>query len=705
MATASLSRQNDTVAECPPAPQAPRLASGEARAWLTRLIRILKRESPLGVAREALWRARRNWNRKRLPHRLGRLRAVEFRALPYYKPDLRSLSEEGGTIIVSFADEILAGRFRFFGYGTAELGAHPKWNFDFTSRAEWPSIPLENSQCIRFDGPDVKVPHELSRLQFLPVLGKAHILTGREIYRQKAKSLLSHWIESNPVGVGVNWTLAMEAALRAMSVCFLLNLLSPLRSDEQSWLAVVTRSLAQHLLFIEANLEFSYFLSSNHYLSNLVALYCLSLFLTRQDMAARRRKYRERIELEMTRQVYDDGADYEASTGYHVLVTQLFTTTLLLMRAERFPEPSPPFVERLRKMFRVLRTVAGISGGLPHVGDCDDGRTEFLIDDLEQMLTLPVRERNSLRVPHLLGLGQRLFGEGNGPGNDAAWYGLTACDTVPYSEVSGSPELGPVTVLHNSGIGVLRHGAAELLFFAIPNGISGKGSHTHNDKLSFVLRIAGQEVFCDSGTGCYSRDVATRNRLRSTAAHNTLMIDGLEQNRIVPGPRGIYIIGNEAAVSSIEGGSDPEGTFLRASHTGYRSLGVTHTRTVHALCGEPSFLIEDELQGSGVHDIEFNLQLVPERSAEVSARENGILCRIPGSPPVSVTVSGPAGLQGSTQPSLISTTYGATAPAMKVRFRGRAALPARLQTCIRWASVSGRTLNQSSIAKRELSAR
>src|SRR5438445_6524105 len=80
----------------------------------------------------------------------------------------------------------------------------------------------------------------------------------------------------------------MEAALRAMSICFLLNLLSPFRKNEQAWLATITRSLAQHLLYIEANLEFSHFLTSNHYLSDLVGLYCLSLFLEGEGMVRRR---------------------------------------------------------------------------------------------------------------------------------------------------------------------------------------------------------------------------------------------------------------------------------------------------------------------------------------------------------------------------------------------------------------------------------
>ena len=665
-----------------------------------RLIRILRRESPLLVAREVLWRARRDWNKRRM---LGRLECpgdVKFRAVPYYNPDMRTLSEHSRALIVAFADQIRAGRYLFLGYGTAELGTRPKWNVDFISGAEWPYVRQEGRECIRHDGSDVKVPYELSRLQFLPVLGKAYVLTGDDSYRRAAKDLLSHWIQSNPAPVGVNWTIAMEATLRAMSICFLLNLLSPFGREERPWLATVTRSLAQHLLYIEANIEFSHLLTSNHYLSDVVGLYCLSMFLDGEGTAARRREYRRQIEAEMAKQVYEDGGDYEASLGYQVLVTQLFTTALLLMRTERSAPATPAFVERLRMMFRFLNTVAGPCGELPQVGDCDDGRTELLVDDLRQMVLCPVAERNSLRVPHLLGLGQRLFGEGAGPGDDAAWYGLTDTARTPYSE----PHINPgsarsIKVLPKSGIGVLPHGSADLMFFAIPNGIFGKGSHTHNDKLSFVLRVGGQEVLCDSGTGCYTPDIATRNRFRSTAAHNTLLIDGTEQNRIDPGPLGLFILGNEAAVSQIQEGRGARGYFLRASHTGYCSLGVTHTRTIRVVDEERVFVIEDELEGEGDHDFELNLQLAPNRSAELAEAENGILCRVLGDRQVQLAVAGPTRLQGSIQPSLISTTYGATVPAVKIRFWGRAAVPTRIITRISWADVTDMTSGHAYSAK------
>ena len=667
-----------------------------------KLISALSRESPLLIAREILWRAKREYKRLRLSGRLKGSARFSFREVPYYQPDLRNLSGRSRALIVAFADEIRAGRYPFLGYGTAQFGASPKWNLDFTTGVEWPQTRHKGHEYIRLDGSDVKVPFELSRLQFLPILGKAYLLTRDESYRRTAMDLLRHFVQSNPVPLGVNWTIAMEAALRAMSICFLLNLLAPFRPEEHGWLKLVTRSLSEHLLYIEANLEFSHLLTSNHYLSDVVGLYCLSVFLDGQDMAAKRQEYRRRVHEEMMKQVYDDGADYEASTGYQVLVTQLFATALLLMRAERATRVMPAFIERLRMMFRFLNTIASRQGELPHVGDCDDGRVELLVDDLEQMLLFPVVERNSLRISHLLGLGQRLFGEGRGEADEAGWHGLTETRRIPYPKpFPDPPKVCPVKLLPNAGIAILEHQSAELLFFAIPNGIFGKGSHTHNDKLSFVFRVGGKEIFCDSGTGCYTRDVATRNRLRSTAAHNTLLVDGLEQNRIFPGPSGLFVLGNEATVTPIQQGKDSQSRFLRASHTGYRSLGVTHTRTIRAIEDEAAFAIEDELEGGGVHDFELNFQLAPNRTAGIVPIENGILCRIPGDPQVQLELSGLTGLQGATHPSLISTAYGSTVPAMRVRFWGRSPLPLRITTQISWvasadaASREGATIKET----------
>ena len=197
------------------------------------------------------------------------------------------------------------------------------------------------------------------------------------------RDLLSNWIERNPVGVGVNWMIAMEAALRAISICLFLELAGP-GSDDAKWIGDVTLSLWHHLLFIEAHNEFSHLARSNHYLSNVVGLFCLSSFLHGPGMEQRRRYYRGLVEQEILSQVREDGGDFEASTGYHVLVQQMFTCAWLLMRSQE-AQPSAEFSGRLERMYGFLAGLADQRGRVPHLGDCDDGRVELLSDDLEQM--------------------------------------------------------------------------------------------------------------------------------------------------------------------------------------------------------------------------------------------------------------------------------------------------------------------------------
>ena len=648
------------------------------------LTELLKQESPLSLAREAVWRTRKNWAKESILAQLkGRARAIAFRNLPYYQPDPSAFSEASRNHVTAFADEVCNGRYPFLGYGTVDLGVKPRWNRDFVSGLDWPDVSLENRNCIRFDGSDVKVPYELSRLQFLPVLGKAHVLTGETRYRDVAKDLLSSWIEANPFGRGVNWTLAMEVALRGMSICFLLNLLSPFRADEKGWLACVTRSLWQHVVYIEAHIEFSHLVSSNHYLSNIVGLFCLSSFLEGAGVAEKRGLYLRRIEAELRRQVYEDGGDYEASTGYHVLVTQMFTTVLLLLRAGKIT-PHPRFFEKVRRMYRLLEALASPSGQLPQLGDCDDGRIELLLDDVQQMVSLPVSERSSLRVSNLLGLGKSLFGEGRGSTEDAKWYGFSQNDWG----TSKSSRAQKLAVFPQSGMAVAKTGPAEIFFFAVPNGIHGKGSHSHNDKLSVILRLDGKEVLCDSGTGTYTRDVACRNRFRVTAAHNTVVVDGKEQNTIEFTPVGLFRAGNEATVTCIQQGQQSGTVFLQASHAGYASIGITHTRTIRLHEKKELATIEDRLVGSGRHLVELNFQLAsPWRVGQVTQEKSAVRCRIDGPRALEIVVSAPCGVIEEHEETLISMTYGSTTPASRVRFKCDAELPVSVTTRLCWATT------------------
>ena len=330
---------------------------------------------------------------------------VRFHPIGYYR--LRKNLLPHREAILAYADAILRGEYPLLGYGSPHLGINPDWHCDWVSGRTWPLEDSRKIRIVRHDGSDVKAPWELSRLQWSPVVAKAYVLTGERRYRDALRSLLTDWIVRNPVGKGVNWTVAMEAALRAISLCLTMDLLWPFADEERPWLDQMTASLWQHLRFIEAHSEFSFLLRSNHYLSNIVGLTTLSAFLRGPGMQRRFRKYARAVQREILLQTYPDGGDCEASTGYHVLVAQMFLHSLLVQ--QRCQGVIAPDVEaRLRLMFEWIALLADDDWKLPHLGDCDNGRVELLCDDIAQA-ALPAGERHSLRVGSLCGLASHLL--------------------------------------------------------------------------------------------------------------------------------------------------------------------------------------------------------------------------------------------------------------------------------------------------------
>lgn len=644
---------------------------------MNKLLTVLRRESIATLARETVLRTSRRWRQARFTAQLGSAPdPVEFRPLGYYRVNISGLGERSRALILEHADHLCRGEFSCLGYGSVQLRYPPDWNLDFISGTCWPLVSSQLLKPVRHDGSDVKVPWELSRLQFLPVLGKAWTLTREDRYRRSARELLSDWIEKNPVGTGINWMLAMEAALRAISMCLLLDLLSPFPAEESCWLHNVTSSLWQHLLFIEAHNEFSHFARGNHYLSNIVGLLCLSMHLASTRTEARRDVYCQLVEQEILHQVYEDGGHYEGSTGYHVLVTQMFTSALLLMKAHE-REPAPHFLSRLRSMYRVLSEVADDQRRVPQLGDCDDGRVELLNDDLERM-SQPPDQRDSLTIASLLGIGECLFSEDyRGRRDDVAWYRLDCNTEKPKERPLSTPR---AKIFHCSGLAVGSVGEAEAIFLALPNGIAGKGSHTHNDKLSIILRIWGEEFLCDSGTYCYTRNANRRNHLRSTAAHNTVMIDGEEQNRFSRLPGALFTISDDAHVSAIEQKHTGNSLSFTASHDGYRRIGVKHTRMV-TLELNRGVLIEDSFTGNGTHEFEASFYVPSVWKVQLSRLAGPtVSCRALGRSTVEMEWSAASELRLKTIPAEMSKAYGVSRMATRVVVHAKSFTPFELVT-------------------------
>ncbi len=240
-----------------------------------------------------------------------------------------------------------------------------------------------------------------------------------------------------------------------------------------------------------------------------------------------------------------------------------------------------------------------------------------------------------------------------------------------------------VEVLSKSGLAVARGEDAVLTFCAMPNGINGRGSHTHCDKLAFLLRLGDSDLFCDSGTRCYTRDANLRNRYRSSAAHNVVTVDYQEHNTLSLDRTALFQAGNDAAVTPIDVFSKDGAIVLSASHSGYNRFGVHCTRTLSLRNNR--LVIRDEITGDGPHHIGLYFQVAPEWA--VAANQTcgtAVGCTIFGSHSVSLNCQTNCDLQLNIQNSEISRAYGAALLASRISIQTTGELPMTLLTTIEW---------------------
>ena len=104
----------------------------------------------------------------------------------------------------------------------------------------------------------MKIPWELSRLQWLHPVGQAYLLTNDEVYAEYSKGILLSWMESNPWGVGVNWSCTMEAAMRVLSWTWLYRVFADSKAwQDNDFKLELLDALYEHLVFVERYIEIS----------------------------------------------------------------------------------------------------------------------------------------------------------------------------------------------------------------------------------------------------------------------------------------------------------------------------------------------------------------------------------------------------------------------------------------------------------------
>jgi hypothetical protein len=509
--------------------------------------------------------------------------------------------------IINTADRISENTFNLLGLRDLNLGTSIDWHLEPTSGKR---TPLRHwSQLNYLDAQlagDKKITWELNRHQYFLTLGRAYWLTGDERYAEVFVSHVTSWMDHNPPKLGINWASSLEIAFRSISWLWALQFFKESPSLKPELVTRMWKFLYLNALHLETFLS-TYFSPNTHLTGEALGLFYLGLLLPEFREAERWRELGlEILVAQLPRHVQADGVYFEQSSYYHRYTTDFYIHLAVLLQRNGLPLPHE-LKPKLELLLDHLMYITRPDGTTPLFGDDDGGR----------LVMLDNRPANDFRS--LLSTGAALFDRADykfvsgGAAEETLWLlgveGLRRFDQLEAQQ----PQQESVA-FSEGGYYVMRDGWSAtsnyLLFDCGPHGMSNCGQ-AHADALAFDVAAHGRTLLVDPGTFTYTGAKEMRDWFRSSAAHNTLTVDG-QSSSISAGAFSWKTITSCERTAWIE---HPRFTFVSGRHRGFEQ-GV-HTRSILFLKRD-YWLVRDQVELSGRHQVDlwfhFESGVAPETS-------------------------------------------------------------------------------------------
>jgi len=554
-------------------------------------------------------------------------------------------------------------------------GASCDWSLDPESCEHWRwdeytfDIPRRSGQ-----GPgDVKFVWELSRLQHLQVLALGAYVLGRDDARKCCLEFLESWLRDNPPYRGLGYACGIELASRVVSILVIVTCLGAGTIGE----AMSTKlwsSLIIHGRWI-ARFPSLYSSANNHLVAESAALYILgSLAPQIPDADDWREKGWARLVEESRRQILDDGVGAEQSPTY-LAYTMEWLLLARTVNASLNDTAGTALDDALKRGASFIASIADTRGNVPFIGDCDEGvvlrpklnESNYLASVVTAIASC--LQCGDLRHPAFVA--------------DSRSYLLTG-SILPEPDLSLKSMVFP-----DGGYSVIRStGQGKEIFLLLdhgPLGFAETAAHGHADALSVWLHIDGEPILVDFGTYRYFADTGWRAWARSTAAHNTIEIDGLSQSEMTAQ----FNWGQRAAGRLLHHDLSGERQSCSASHDGYLgTLDVTHERQVE-LDGSSLVKIDDRITGQGDHTLKLSyhfsaqvdVELLQDDEFAIRIGEELIATMALDCPGMDSGISRQGG-EMQPGPGAISPEYNSLRPSSSIIVSGRVRLPFACQTTI-----------------------
>lgn len=572
--------------------------------------------------------------------------------------------------VMKAADRAIAHEIDLLGSGPVALGDEIDWLRDFVTGDQWEPAFCRSIDYVNRGKPsDVKRPWELSRMQWLIPVGQAFLLNGNERYPQAVREVIEQWIAANPYAWSVNWSCTMEPALRILTWSWLFHVFS--RSE--AWLDTDFRSrflamLYLHGAFTERHIERST-VNGNHLTADAAGLVFAGLFFEGIGDADRwASKGWKTLEQEIELQVHADGVDFEASTAYHRLVTELFLLPSRF-RLARNMRVSGVYRQRLAAMARFASAYTRPDGTSPHWGDADDGRA------------LPLGSQPLSDHRYLASIVGATFGDEalldmpRGNGSELFWHcGITSKRTLRTTALQSA-------AFNDGGVYILADAHNHVFIDCGPVGLAGLGGHGHSDALSFEAWLAEALLIVDPGCYVYTSSFEERNAFRSTAYHNTPQVDGQEINRLYA-PDNLWSLHDDARAEALDFETTDSESRFRGRHSGYLRLPapVAVEREIVLDHRKGALAIADRIEGEGEHSISIPLHFAP--GVDLQAVDASSFIADAGGSQFRIAFEGNGQWHPQMECARVSPRYGVAEMAQRLVFRAHARLPLTLEITV-----------------------
>ncbi len=501
--------------------------------------------------------------------------------------------------LIARAKRIASHRLDFFDLKDMDLGDPINWNRDHKRGQDTPMIfsPSLDYRDVNKVG-DCKYVWEPNRHHQLVVLGRAYRLSGDKRFADAVAEQMESWLTQNPYGIGMNWRSGLELGIRLINWVWAIDLIKESKAIGKPLQHRILDSVSRHIWEIER--KYSRGSSVNNHLIGEAAgvFVAASYFPYLKKASSYRIRSRDILCREILRQTFPDGGTVEQAIGYHFFVLQFFVVVGITARntGHRLPESYWP---RLEKMFEFVATLSQGGDCLPLFGDCDDGYVLDLGSDPHS-------------VKEWLAVGAALFDRSDlktaacGASEPVRWL-LGKSEFDCYNSISEiESHQCASTALDKAGYYLLQNGTLDspdrisVVFDCGPLGMKPMAGHGHADALSFTLRAFGRDVLVDPGTYDYFSYPEWRKYFRSTRAHNTIVIDGLNQSEML----GSFLWGKQAEAECLNWQPTGTGGKVVGRHDGYMHLAdpVSHKRMID-LDGR-DVVIRDDIFAKRKHKVE-----------------------------------------------------------------------------------------------------